>query len=99
MALLPPPGPSTRSGDARRAQIVGLLLDHRADPDARDQQGRTVLHGAASRGALWAVELLLSRHAAVDPVDAMGLTPLHLAVREGHAAAAEQLLRRELTFA
>ena len=50
MALLLAPGPSTRAGDARRAQIVGLLLDHRADPDARDQQGRTVLHGTACAG-------------------------------------------------
>lgn len=92
MALLLAPGPSTRAGDTRRIQIARLLLDHGADINARDQQRRTVLHGAASRGELWAVDLLLSRRAAVDPVDAIGVTPLYLAVKEGHAAVAGRLL-------
>jgi ankyrin repeat protein len=92
MALRLAPGPSTRAGDARRVQIARLLLDNGADINARDQERRTVLHGAASRGELWAVDLLLSRRAAIDPVDAIGVTPLYLAVKEGHAAVAARLL-------
>jgi ankyrin repeat protein len=94
MALLPVPDGPTRDRDARRLRIATLLLDRGAEIDARDQQRRTVLHGAASRGQLQAVDLLLSRRASVDPVDALGLTPLHLAVREGHVAVAARLLDR-----
>jgi ankyrin repeat protein len=94
MAFLSAPGSSTRGGGARRLQIARMLLDHGAEIDGRDPQGRTVLHGTASRGDVSAVELLLSRRAAIDPADAMGLTPLHLAVKEGHAAVAELLLSK-----
>ena len=83
-----------RDRDARSLKIATLLLDHGAAIDARDRQGRTVLHGVAERGQLAGAQLLVSRRAAVDLADASGMTPLHLAVKEGHAAVAALLLER-----
>jgi ankyrin repeat protein len=92
MAFTPMKG--IRDRDAKSLRIATLLLDRGAAIDARDRQGRTVLHGVAERGQLAAAELLLSRRAAVDLADASGMTPLHLAVKEGHAAVASLLLEK-----
>ncbi len=91
MALMPARG-AQDGREARTLQIARLLIDRGAAVDARDRQGRTVLHGAASRGQLQAVDLLVSRRATIDAVDATGMTPLHLAVKEGHVAVAARLL-------
>jgi ankyrin repeat protein len=93
MALQPSAGTSTTRESGVRL-VIRALLDGGADADARDRQGRTVLHGAASRGQLWAVDLLLTGGATIDPVDNQGQTPLHLTVKEGHAAVAAHLLDR-----
>ena len=92
MAFNPMKGALDR--EARSLKIAALLLDHGANIDARDRQGRTALHGVAERGQLNAVQLLVSRRAAVDLADASGMTPLHLAVKEGHAPVAALLLER-----
>jgi ankyrin repeat protein len=94
MAFLPVRGVPAAVGEDHRLRVASLLLDRGADIDARDRQGRTVLHRAASRGQLQAVQLLLARGAAIDPIDALGQTPLHLAVREGHVTIAAHLLDR-----
>ena len=91
MALMPRSG-VPQATDTRKLQIAGLLIDRGAAVDARDPDGQTALHRAASRGLLPAVDLLLRRRAAVNAADAAGITPLHLAVREGHAEVAARLL-------
>ena len=91
MALMPAPGvPDSTS--TRKLQVARLLIDRGAAVDARDPQGQTALHRAASRGQLPAVDLLVQRRAAINAVDTAGTTPLHLAAKEGHARVAARLL-------
>jgi ankyrin repeat protein len=91
MALMPVNGASD-SRETAKLQVARLLIERGAGVDARDPQGQTALHRAASRGQLAAVDLLVQRRAAINAVDVTGLTPLHLAVKEGHARVAARLL-------
>ena len=91
MALMPAPGVPD-STNTRKLQVARLLIDRSAAVDARDPQGQTALHRAASRGLLQAIDLLILRRAAINAADAAGITPLHLAAREGHAPVAARLL-------
>jgi glutaminase len=61
--------------EMRRLVASGL------DPGARDYNGRTALHLAASQGRLSVVQYLLHLGVAVNPVDGWGNTPLDDAVR------------------
>lgn len=64
-----------------RADVVRVLLDHKADPDAAvAETGATALHLAAANGHGEVVELLLRRGAKVDALNRGGGTPLHLAL-------------------
>jgi len=51
--------------------------------DARDADGKTILHLAASRGIHLAVKCLISRGADPDVQDKWGNTPLHYALGDG----------------
>lgn len=62
---------------------VLLLLDHGADPDARDGRGFTALHRAAEMGHLDVLRVLLDRGATPDPVTE-GHTPRSLAEGGNH---------------
>jgi hypothetical protein len=64
--------------------VVRLLLEHRADPNAKDKFGWTPLHLAASGGHVNVVRLLLERGADPTVKDRSGDTPLDLARRRGH---------------
>lgn len=55
--------------------LVRILLDAGADPQARGRDGRTPLHAAAFAGRLPVVELLLARGAAPGPRSPKGDTP------------------------
>jgi ankyrin repeat protein len=46
--------------------VVKLLLEHKADVNAKDRDGETALHGAASRGHEALVKLLLEHKADVN---------------------------------
>jgi ankyrin repeat protein len=72
--------------------LVALLLDHGADPEAREaESGSTPLYVAASMGRLEVVELLLARGAVVNAANKSGATPLHAAMANGFGQVAAVL--------
>ena len=74
---VPPPD---AAAEARRTlESVTAALDAGADVDARNENGDTVLHLAASRGLDDVVALLVERGAAIDARNKNGQTPLSLA--------------------
>jgi ankyrin repeat protein len=77
---------------ARRLAVARLLVEHGANPGARNKRGETLLHGATSRGNPAEVDLLLSLGADPDAADSAGFTPLHRAVEEGQLEIARRLL-------
>ena len=79
-----------KKGDVKR---VEELLDEGANPNARDERGRTPLHYAVLSGAEKIVELLVSRKAEVNARDAEGKTPLHYAVQRGDLYTVERLVK------
>lgn len=78
--------------DDDRASITALLLEHGAEVERRDQDGRTALHHAAGAGRR-AVQLLLEAGAQPNVAAADGTTPLHEAVRWLNVGAVEALCR------
>jgi cytohesin len=74
-----------------RHEIAKLLLEHGADPNIQDNNGRTPLHWAAWKGHLEVVELLLEHGADPNVQDYGGMTPLHYAAT-GHLEVVELLL-------
>jgi ankyrin repeat protein len=66
--------------------VVRLLVELGADRDAKDNDGSTALHGAASGGHEAVVRLLVVLGADRDAIDNDGSTALHLAASEGHEA-------------
>ena len=87
-----------------KPEVVGFLLDHGADANARlllpaeaqagirAGDGKTVLHTAVSHGNAQIVLLLLSAHADPEALDANGNTPLDRAVLGGRAEIVRLLL-------
>lgn len=78
---------------SRQLAIAQALLEHKADVNARQQDGFTPLHEAAQNGQLEMVELLLRHGAAVDVPKDDGQTALALAEQYGHQEVVD-LLRR-----
>lgn len=72
--------------------IVKLLLDLGADPNALDADGRNAVHHAAQSNELAAMRLLLKNGAAFRKKDPYQYTPLHLAARKGHERVVKVLL-------
>ncbi|KAH6616137.1 hypothetical protein B0J18DRAFT_296895, partial [Chaetomium sp. MPI-SDFR-AT-0129] len=69
--------------------IVKLLLEHRADPNAPGVGGKTALHVATVQGNTAAVEELLRHGARMEKKDDEGVYPLLVAVQLGHLAILE----------
>jgi FOG: Ankyrin repeat len=63
-----------------RKRVMTMLLNHRADIETRDEQGKTLLMLAAQNKDKETVELLLSHKADVSAKNHGGLTALHIAV-------------------
>jgi ankyrin repeat protein len=73
-------------------EIVEVLLNANADPTARDQQGRTPVHFAASCGHISIVESLLQSGGSATTPDNSGYTPIHWAAYNGHEKCLESLV-------
>lgn len=71
--------------------IARLLLDHGADPNARQGEDFAPLHGAAQNGQVEMIQLLLAHGADPHLNNMDGKTPHDYAVENGHTQAAELL--------
>jgi uncharacterized protein len=80
---------------ARNLDVMRLLLDHGADPNARQQVGYTPLMGAAGSGRDDLVDLLLDRGADPTAVAEDGKTAAAIARDHGHDALADRLEGRQ----
>ena len=78
----------------RLPALFDWLLDHGADPNGRDQKGKTTLHKAVLFDSPdhKALRALLKRGALVNSKDEHGETPLHLAAFLSRAATVGALL-------
>ncbi|MCX6928749.1 MAG: ankyrin repeat domain-containing protein [Verrucomicrobia bacterium] len=75
-----------------QTEIVRLLLNSRADVNARGLREETPLHMAMYDGHREVVELLLAKQANVNAQNSAGETPLHVAERKGYRDLVEMLL-------
>ncbi|XP_061638704.1 ankyrin repeat and protein kinase domain-containing protein 1 isoform X1 [Phyllopteryx taeniolatus] len=78
----------------RLHNIMGLLLEHGANPTQGDEDHWTAIHFAAQNGDDRAVRLLLDNGALADPREKLGWMPLHLACQNGHETVVRLLLTR-----
>ena len=69
------------------------LLDEEVPINSRNNEGESLLHGAAQDGHVTTMRLLIRRGCKVDLVDARGLTPLHSAAAQGQTKAVRELIR------
>jgi ankyrin repeat protein len=76
----------------RWAEVKALLARGTVAPDARDEQGRSLLSLAAAQGQVAAVRDVLASGAGVDLPGTMGLTPLGAAAWRGHELVVRELL-------
>ncbi|MFI5371813.1 MAG: ankyrin repeat domain-containing protein [Candidatus Eisenbacteria bacterium] len=79
---------------ARAPEIVTLLLDAGADPNARQSRAYTPLHGAAYHGLTDIARALLAHGADPTLLDDDGLDPAALAEKQGHPEFAAELRAR-----
>ena len=77
---------------SRRADVVQLLIDKKADINAHDIFGRNALHWAALIGASKAAEVLLNNGADIAAKAEGGMTALHYAARNGFTNVVELLV-------
>jgi ankyrin repeat protein len=80
----------TIADESQLAALEQMLVDG-VDIDARDAEGRTMLHWAAQQGNREAAEWLLEHGASLGARDASGRTPQQVASQQGHAALSDRL--------
>lgn len=78
---------------AGQAEMIRMLLERGADPNARQQAGFAPLHEAAATGLIEMAKLLLAHGADVNAMVDDGRTPLAFALDGNHVEMAE-LLRK-----
>lgn len=76
----------------RWLDVKTLLAQGAVDPNARDEQGRTLLTLAALQGQVAALRDMLASGAEPDRGGAMGMTPLAAAAWRGHELVVRELL-------
>ena len=69
------------------------LLDEGIPINSSNNEGESLLHGAAQDGHVTTMRLLIRRGCKVDLVDARGLTPLHSAAAQGQTKAVRELIK------
>lgn len=79
---------------AGHVKVVERLLEHEAEVDAVDANGRTPLIWAAMKGQAEAARLLLDANANIGAANDGGWTPLHYSMSYGHEATTKLLLDR-----
>ncbi len=80
----------------RHSELVKLLLEHAADPNALQEGGFTPLHAAAQNGDVESVQLLIFYGADADVKSCKGKTPLDYAM-ENKKSKAISLLKEGIT--
>jgi uncharacterized protein len=75
--------------------IVKLLLEHGADPNASQERGFVPLHEAAAGGNEAIVHLLVEYGGRIDAKADDGKTPYDLAVERGHGSIADWLKKQQ----
>ena len=83
--------PIQSAAAAGHLDLVILLLNHRADPNSREQGGYTPLHAAAKNGDVGMIRSLLFNGADLTIRSKDGKLPLDMALEAGHADAAKLL--------
>ena len=84
-----------RAASSGQEAVARLLLEHKAEVDAKDRNGLTALHWAARNGHEAVARLLLEHKAEVNAKDQYVGTALHSAAMNGHAAVARLLLEHK----
>jgi ankyrin repeat protein len=79
---------------ARRPDLVQMLLDRGANPNARAETGLTPLHSAAGSGQTELATVLLAHGADLNAQDDRGHTPLGLATEKKQETMATLLRQR-----
>jgi uncharacterized protein len=77
---------------SKNFEIVKLLLEYGADPNAKQQQDITPLHQAADIGDLEMVKLLLKYNATKNVRTKSGVTPVDFAKQKGYDKIVDLLL-------
>src|SRR5438876_7046648 len=72
---------------------VRILLQQKADVNARQADGATALHWAVYKDDLETADLLIAAGANVHAKNRTGATPLYLACLSGNASIIERLLK------
>lgn len=92
------PGKESNIIDAASAgsldRLKELLAEDGANPDMKDEEGRTALHFAAGYGELECMEVLLDAGANIDGKDENENTALHYAAGYGNKEATELLVKK-----
>ncbi|HEX3251259.1 MAG TPA: ankyrin repeat domain-containing protein [Pyrinomonadaceae bacterium] len=82
------------AAQARDLQAINAFIDAGMNPNAQDNDGRTVLISAAARGELDVVNTLLSHGVDINVKDKSGYTALSHAIDAMHDGVEEALLNR-----
>jgi ankyrin repeat protein len=81
-----------RRRDRTSESCAQYMLQNNAEPNARDEKGRTPLLEAAERGHLGMVKILIEQGADVSSADDNQNTALHLAAGRGHLTVVQYLV-------
>jgi ankyrin repeat protein len=76
-------------------ECAQLLIDHKADVNAKDNYGTSAPHEAASEGQLGCMKLLVQNGADMNCQSGNGWTPLMISAKNGHSTVAQYLLEQK----